>query len=234
VSEPTSSPGWKAHALAALVTVHLLAVTLQALPAPSGGEDRRTWADPTVQAELDAWHGRLGGLLGLDREGFEDGLYALVRTIMGTRRAVLAPFDPYYRYAGTWQSWRMFVAPHRYPARLEIAVREAGQWRVVYLERDPDAAWMADLFDHDRARAAVFRYSWPNYRRSWDELVDWLAPRVARDFPNAERARFRFLKGATPTPEAVRAAWPAPPDVRLEPLVNRMKDLTALRDGGAP
>ena len=47
------------HIRALLISVHVLAVILGALPAPSGGMKRGAWRDPTVQDEFAAWRGRL-------------------------------------------------------------------------------------------------------------------------------------------------------------------------------
>ena len=108
----------KANLLALLVAAHLLAITLQALPAPGGGMSRSTWKDPTVQAEFDAWRVRLNGW-GWDgtTAQLEDQLWDFAKGFMERRDQVLTPFKPYYKHAGTTQAWRMFVAPHRYPAR---------------------------------------------------------------------------------------------------------------------
>ena len=48
----------RAHATAALVFLHIFAITLIALPAPGGGMNRRAWKEPTVRDELQAWQGR--------------------------------------------------------------------------------------------------------------------------------------------------------------------------------
>jgi hypothetical protein len=42
------------HIRTVLVTLHLIAITLLALPAPEGGMDRQSWQNPTVQEELHA------------------------------------------------------------------------------------------------------------------------------------------------------------------------------------
>ena len=45
------------------------------------------------------------------------------------------PFQPYYDYCGTYQSWYMFGSAQRSPTRLHIDVEEDGVWRPVYVER---------------------------------------------------------------------------------------------------
>ena len=114
---------WWPHLRAALVVAHLTAITLMAMPAPVGGLDRRTWKDPTVQAEFAVWRARLGAL-GVERtpKAFEDDLFRVAKGLVDVRDEVLAPFQPYYRWCGTWQSWRMFVAPHTHPSRMRVEV----------------------------------------------------------------------------------------------------------------
>ncbi len=194
-----------AHIRAVLVAFHVLAVVLMALPAPSGGMRRSAWKDPTVQAELTAWADRLGQ----DHQVFEDRLWEVATAFMDLRHAVLAPFQPYYRYAGTTQSWRMFVAPHRYPARLHIDIDRGEGWEPVYVARHPEHDWLGHHLDHDRMRSAVFRYAWKHYRRMFRLFSDWLAIEAARDFPEASRIRVRYFKYKTLSPaEALAGAEP--------------------------
>ncbi len=198
---------WIPQLRAIFVLFHLVAVTLMAAPAPAGGMKRAAWKDPTVQAELRAWRDRLSGL-GLDRspEAFEQDLWELAAGFMRVRRQVLRPFRPYYRWCGTWQTWRMFIAPHRFPARLHIELSDGGgDYRSVYVARSPEHTWLAPQLDQARMRAALFRYGWPSYGRSWSQLADWIAARAAADFPEAERIRLRMWKYRTPSPEQVLA-----------------------------
>jgi hypothetical protein len=194
------------HARAALIALHLVAITLVALPAPVGATNRATWKEPTVQAELAVWRGRFAAL-GLDLEpaAFEDALHAWAVDLLEVRTAVLTPFLPYYRYAGTSQSWRMFVAPHTHPARLEVAVERGGAWTTVFRERDPAAAWERRVFSQDRVRSLIFRLSWANYRTEYVAFADWVGRRAAQDFPDATKVRVRFMKRATPSAADVRA-----------------------------
>lgn len=207
----------RAHLTATLVLLHLVAVTLMAIPAPGGGMARSSWKDPTVQAELQAWHQTLSPLLpGVDAAQFEEGLYAFASRYMKARGAVLKPFAPYYRYAGTVQSWRMFVAPHRYPARLRIEVERGGAFETVYLARDAEADWLASHLDHDRWRSAIFRFAWKSYRRHYEAFGRWVADRAREDFPDATRVRLSFDKYRTPSPEEVREDRRPPAERILE------------------
>jgi hypothetical protein len=197
------------HVRAFLLLLHVIAVALMAVPAPEGGMSRAAWKDPTVQGEFDAWVTRLRAWgVPVRRDRFEAQLWEFAVAYTDTRKALLAPFSPYYDYAGTRQSWRMFVAPHRFPARLHIDIREGGKWRPIYVERSDDAVWMRRMLDHDRFRSAVFRYSWPQYRKTYEQFCTWLAKRAAHDFPGADRLRVRYFKYRTPSPEVVRAGAP--------------------------
>jgi len=190
---------------AVLVAIHLFAIVAMALPAPGGGMNRSSWREPTVRDELDNWYGRFQvvGFSG-SREQFEDELYDRAKQLMDLRKAVLSPFDLYYRHCGTYQSWRMFVAPHKYPAALHIEVKENGDWRKIYVERSSEYTWKAREFSNDRFRSAIFRLSWPGYKKVYQQFADWTAKEVGEEFPDATEVRLTFERGRTLSAEEVR------------------------------
>ena len=197
---------WWPHQRAVLITTHLFAVAAQAFPAPSGGMTRSTWKQPTVQAEFAAWRERLAGMgIEVTAEEFEEQLWNVAKSYMDVRREILAPMRHCYLYAGTWQSWRMFVAPHRFPGRLHIDIEQDGVYRPVYVGRSNEHTWLREVFDHDRMRSATFRYAWRKYRRTYRELGKWVAVQAARDFPEADKVRLQFYRYETLSPEAARA-----------------------------
>jgi hypothetical protein len=200
-------PVFWAHLRAALIAVHLVAITLMALPNPGSGLQRSAWKDKTVQQEFRVWRGRLAALgWEMTAPEFEDLLWSKATAFYKGRKAVISPFDWYYRYFGAWQSWRMFVAPHRYPARLEIAIDQGdGQWVSIYQARSETLDWNRAQMDHERLRAAVFRYGWPAYQRTWTEFATWAARGVFEDYPEAERVRLRFFKYRSLSPEEAAA-----------------------------
>lgn len=194
------------HVRAALVALHLFAIVAMALPAPGGGMNRKNWQDPTVQDEFAAWTRRFNAIgLDLTSEQLQDRAFAVSVRYMKVRDKVLKPFGPYYEYCGTVQSWRMFVAPHRYPAKLSIDLRENGEWRNLYEERSWTARWHAGQLDHDRFRSLIFRFSWSSYSRMYREFVDWVAKEARAEFPDATKVRVRFSKRRSPSPDEVRA-----------------------------
>jgi hypothetical protein len=194
------------HIRAGLVTLHLIAITLLALPAPEGGMDRQAWQNPTVQDEFRAWSHTLTscGLIITPTE-LEDRLWTIAQRYMALRGGVLQPFGPYYTTCGTFQGWRMFVGPHRFPLVLHIDIAEQGQWRPVYIERDSQYRWRSRQLDSYRFRAALFRLGWPGYEGELQRFAQWVARQAAADFPQAEQVRVRFFQRRTPSPEEVRA-----------------------------
>jgi hypothetical protein len=227
--EPEGAPGvreagWWPQVRAALVALHLAAVTLPAIPAPEGAGSRENWKDPTVQAELASWaeqFNRWG--LAVTPDELEERLWRLAGDYLAVRDRVLAPFGPYYEFCGTGQSWRMFVAPHRYPTRLHIDIQEDGAWRPVYVERDPNHNWLGGQLDHHRFRSVIFRLGWPGWDDDLTEFSRWVAGRAARDFPRAERVRVHFHKYRTPAPEEVKAR-DAPKGEFVRPRVLPLED----------
>ena len=196
--------------LFSFVMTHTWFITLQALPAPGGGMNKRDWKSQTVQGEFKAWTDRLNGFgLDIEQEELEAQLWELAVAVMAFRKDSLSPLNLYYRNAGTWQSWRMFVAPHRYPSRLHIELRTAGKWETLYVARSDEYQWNASKLDHDRFRAALFRYGWGRkYPRQWLGFGDWIGREAARDFPDADAVRLKFWSYRTQSPEETREGAP--------------------------
>ncbi|MEM6928357.1 MAG: hypothetical protein AAF602_15595 [Myxococcota bacterium] len=198
------------HLRAVLIVLHVAVITFHAMPTVGGGLSRTAWKTPTVQGEFRAWSERLQGL-GFDVEiaDLEDPLWAIAVGWEKGRRTMLKPVMPYLRYCGTYQSWRMFVAPHRYPGRLHIDIDRGSGWEPIYVARSPEHAWRRHWLDHDRFRAAIFRYAWKHFRKGRAEFANWVTRRVERDYPDAERVRVSFMRYRTRSPEEVRAGTPA-------------------------
>ncbi len=190
----------------AFVVFHLLAITLVALPSVGSGMNRSAWKSPTVQEEFQTWAARVRGL-GLDVtvEELEDFLWGFASGYEQARRVALRPMRPYLEYAETSQSWRMFVAPHRYPGRLVIEVDRGDGFELLYVARSAEHGWHRRWFDHDRMRAAIFRYAWRHYRSARNAFATWVAEQVAAEDPAAERVRVKFLRYRTLDPAQARA-----------------------------
>lgn len=227
MSSPPQRPRLWPHLRALFVVLHVAAIVLVAIPAPQGGMNRKAWKQPTVQAEFAAWGDRLRGMgLSLTNDELEDHLWSFAGSYMRIRNRVLAPTRPYTTYLGTSQSWRMFVAPHRHPSRLEVAVQRGDDWEVVYLQTRPGPDWLEHILEHDRTRSVLFRYAWPAYRGRYKRFSQWLATRAAADFPDAEQVRVRWLRQRSPSPAQVRAHQ-APP---VTPHGERVYRASTLRE----
>ncbi len=186
---------------AAVVAFHLVAITLSALPSPEGGMNRATWADPTVQAEFAAWAGRFG----MEPKVFEERLWELASSYGSGYRVLLTPVRPYENLVGSEQSWKMFVAPHRFPTRLEIAARpKGGAWEVLFYESSPTATWRREVLRLERLRSAIFRWGWPNYATAWSKGCTAIAKLALDDFPKMDEVRCRFWKAKSPSPAEAR------------------------------
>jgi hypothetical protein len=110
----------------------------------------------------------------------------------------------------------MFVAPHRFPAKLEIHVKVDGDWQAAYIARDPEHDWQSSALNHDRFRSAIFRFSWSSYAKTYRSFQTWVGTRAAVDFPEATHVRTRFQKYKTASPEQVKTDTRPPAKVILE------------------
>ena len=208
---------WQAHAIGAFIAYHLVAVTLKAVPTPEDGLSRDMWRDPSVQAELHAWWDRAKavGFHELTYARWEEFLWELANKYCELRFQALRPFEAYYRYAGTFQAWPMFIAPQRYPTRFSIDVQIDGAWQNIFTEDDPQHAWMAREFGDTRFRSVFFRLPWSNFQGELAHFTDWVTRRAGEDFPKATRARVRLFHYRTPRPDEVLAHAPIEGDTQL-------------------
>jgi hypothetical protein len=192
--------------ICALVTFHVVAVTLMAFPSPPPGMmSKEDWQAPAAQEEFASWAEFFSNLgISVTGKELEQNLWDAAHAYLRIRSAVIAPFGWYYKYCGTRQGWRMFSAPIREPSRLFIDIEEAGRWRPVYGEGQRDAAWLRPQLNQEHMRTALYTMVLFDYRDDLKQFADWLVPRARRDFPEAQRLRLRIYKFPTPTPEQVR------------------------------
>ena len=184
------------------VAFHVLAVVIAAVPGTGKMLDRRAWEEPTVQAEFEAWSDRLD----VDSATLQAFAFDAATRVLAVRAVALTPFEPYLRFTGQWQNWVMFVAPHRYPTRLQLRVADgAGDWRVLYEEGNPQARWRAAAFATERMRSSVFRWGWPSYEKAWATACRGLARAAKADDPSITKMQCRFWKRRSPSPEEVRS-----------------------------
>ncbi len=197
------------HVRGVLVALHVIAITLLALPAPDGAMNREAWKQPTVQDELKTWTESLNNCgIDISQPELEDRLWKLASGYMDIRSDVLSPFELYYNSCGTFQAWRMFSGPQRYPAVLHIDISERGEWRPVYIQRDSQHRWLARQLDSYRFRAFLFRLGSLGSDSECEAFARWVAARAATDFHDAERVRVRFFQFTLRTAAEVRAGAP--------------------------
>lgn len=239
---------WWPQVRAALVAFHLVAITLSAIPSPEGGMNRANWADPTVQAEFTAWAGRFG----MAPKVFEDRLWEVANLYGDAYKTLLTPIRPYEDLVGAEQSWKMFVAPHRFPTKLQVSGRAgSGEWRVLFEESSSEATWRAELLRIERLRSAIFRWGWPNYASSWSKGCTAIARLAFADMPDLTMVRCRMWKAKSPSPAEVMSgsrppgAWTSTrlsrrgPDGNALPAVKAADEpvtaeATETSDGGTP
>ena len=219
------------HIRALLITAHLLAVGLAGFPAPKGVK-RSNFEEPltkdalTPVLEVSQGLGYDGGY-----EAFADDLYVVSKGIEDARRGVLAPFGPYYKYAGTKQSWRMFGAVNQNPARVEFYLdRGDGQWQPLYIARDPEHDWRALQFDQERFRAFMNDYSWKRDNKSWVLFNTWVARQAAADFPEATRLKGQVRYRPIVRPEVLRTLHERPSGKVFWPQTTDLKALRQAED----
>lgn len=181
---------------------HLVAILIDASPDPSAGMNRTAWKDPTVQREFTRW----ASILHTDEPTLEDFLWDAAKNLVSVRRVVLVPFRPYLHFVGADQAWQMFVAPHRYPTRLQLQVHsgtgnDEANWTTVFEERSETATWRAERFGSERLRASVFRWGWPNYQEAWHRACRVFAKELLAEHPESDQVRCRFRKTESPSPE---------------------------------
>jgi hypothetical protein len=190
-----------------LVGLHLVAITLVAFPAPGAVVvDPEAWKLPDIQEDVVGLSERLDSVgITITPQELQDCVIDWANTYMSLRQRVLVPFQPYYDYCGTYQSWRMFGAATRTPTRLHIDVEENGVWRSVYVERSSEHDWLGHWLDHCRFRPVLFRFGARRYEWALPEFAAWVAKHAARDFPDAARVRVHFYEFRTLPSEEVRS-----------------------------
>jgi hypothetical protein len=200
---------WTAHARAAVIALYLVVVTLAAVPTPQGFSRARL-DDPAVRESLEAWSALFRGAgLVEDDDAFADLAWEAGQGLVDARKAVIGPFERFFWLTGTRQSWRMYGGVDRRSARLEIAVRERGVWRVVFRDLAVEE-WGARLLNQERVRSLRDHFADKQNRGKWRAWVTWMAERAAEDHPRAERFRMRFVAVEAAAPDVVLEAGGLP------------------------
>lgn len=194
------SEAWK-HVRAAFVTFHLVAIGLAAFPSAGEGLDRKAWKDPTVQDEFARW----AGYLHTDVDTLEDKGYLVAKAAATAQSALLVPFRPYLKWSGTDQSWKMFVAAHKYPTRMQLQSKRGElDWETDFEEGSDTATWNARAFATERMRGSIFVWGWTTYANRWKTACNAFAARLFAEDATRTHVRCRMWKARSPTPEEAR------------------------------
>ncbi len=188
------------------IGLHLLAVTLIALPSPAGQMSEKRFAAPATQ-QLFARVATLLGGIGVDTSAgaISDFSWVAGRGIVAVRTAVLAPLQPYYTLAGTRQSWRMFTDISAHQGRIEIIAERDGEQEVLFIDNTAHR-WQAQLLEQERVRSIRSAFSRRKNKRHYLRLCRWLAAQAAEDFPSADALIVQMRALTLAGPEVVRAA----------------------------
>jgi len=188
-----------------LVTAHLVAITLLALPAP-GRVTQKTLRDPALQEVFADWRGVLSSLgVDLSQEESEQLAMSSANAFMDSRNTLLRPLQPYFKYTGTQQSWQMFGYLNRTPAKLKLELYTPSDgWRDLYIARSSEVAWRKQQLDGERYRGMINAYSWKRSRRGFNRFVDWIACEAASDFPEATSFKASMVQLRLPEPAKLR------------------------------
>lgn len=214
-SEPPSRlrRAWP-HLRALLILVHLVAISLAALPrvsAPALTKSARQ--SPAARAEIAAWTERLASWgVEVEPEVLEQRSLELLEGWLELRTTLNSPFRPYIATFGLRQPWMLFPGADRFPAQLVIELEREGSWETVQTLYPTSGPWKARLARNTRVHGVVYSASWPVHRSHYDELGRWLAREAARDFPEATRLRLSIERGHMRSPEQVREGFV--PEVR--------------------
>ncbi len=197
------------HLRAALVLFHVTMIFVIAFPAPIGGMDRSNWKVKSVQQDFEAW----AKLLHVSADAFEEALWQAAVLYMNVRDRAAAPFGPYLRLSGCDQPWRMFVAPVRVMAKLQVLQRVRGAapdaWETLYEERSPTYRWHESMFAQERLRSQIARWPWPGFRGAYGEGCAYFARLAFRERADVEQVQCRFWSAPSLTPdEAARHVAP--------------------------
>lgn len=193
------------HVRTLLIGFHVVAVVALSMPTPHAVSSRDQWQNPNMQSDLKQWAKRLS-FLGYDNpKELEDDLWNLAQGYLELRKSFIRPFQKYAKYSGSRQGWRMFANPRIEPAVLHIDVEIDSAWQPVYRPHSDKYDFFGDTFRHNRMRKLMGRLGRPNMRGYYQYLVKFLAPRVARAHPSADKLRFQLYRYHSLSPEDVRA-----------------------------
>jgi hypothetical protein len=191
---------------AILVLCHLLAITLVAFPSVKGLRPVHL-KHPESQRAL----GVIASWTGAPIEQVQAQVLQTGDQLNATRRAVLRPLQPYYTYAGTRQTWRMFGVINHKPAQLEIhhRTREDLDWQPLFISNQAAHDWMARQLNHVRLRSFIASFSFRRERWMYTAFVRWLTAQAAADGMDGQ-LRVQMRPCPIPDPRQLRQSGALP------------------------
>ena len=171
---------------------HLAAVCLMALPAPVGGASKSTRETPSVRDMITA----ASEVTGLSEDRVDALAFGTVESWIRLRKDALKPLRPYYKWAGTSQSWRMMAIINRRSGRLRVDINDA----VAYRTADTGARWRAEVLESARVRGVLVRYAWRLDRKDYKQLAEWIIDEAHADFGPDAAVRVCMERAAIPGP----------------------------------
>ncbi|MEM1022078.1 MAG: hypothetical protein AAGD10_20495 [Myxococcota bacterium] len=189
----------------------LAAIFVLSLPQPHKITTRSRWDTNKTRREFAAW-GKSLSFLGLEASADEMDafLWPLAQGTGKVVRILRAPFKPFMRVTGFFQSWRMFSTPNTSTVAWVVVEldRGDGAFEPIYESRSSTYDWRSFQLSHDRMRKFISKAVRGYETADFVRLGRWFAQEAAHDFPEAEAvrvvARYAKLEG----PEAWMAGAP--------------------------
>jgi hypothetical protein len=200
------------HLRALFIVFHVGAVLLGSIPMPKGLR-REEMDSASMAPSLAPWEA-LAQRLGLadDQRGARDLLFRLAEGGIATRKAIIDPFQPYYRLSRARQGWTMFGFVNHRPCRLEIEVDRGAGWEKLYVARSSEHDWEQALFDQERMRALVNPWSHGQNRKQFATFAAWVARRVGAQQADVQRVAVSMVRLRNPPPAELRRLGRVPVD----------------------
>ena len=194
------------HFRAILILIHIFAINIIAFPTPRGALSKKHVAKPDIQESIALWHRILivETLFGHNKEQFAKDIVKIGRWLVDTQAALTAPFAPYYKYAGTRQSWQMFGYVSHSSGQLHIEVFQNEEWTPLYIDLQKDCQWRGGQLNQERVRAMRSLFAQKKMPKKYRRFVNWTSKKAFQDFPDAKKFKVYYKKRAIPKPKEFR------------------------------
>ena len=194
------------HIRAILILLHLFAINIVAFPTPRGNLGDKHVQKPDVQESIKLWHSLLfyESFTGRNKDEFARDLVSVGHRLVKTQKAVTKPFIPYYKYAGTRQSWQMFGYVQHSSGHLHIELKENGEWRALYVDLDSNHQWNSHLLNQERTRAMRSLFAQKRFHTRYKRFAAWLSKEAFTEFPEAQAFRTFYQQQTVPKPKVLQ------------------------------